>query len=86
MSAFQAYGGAYEHDGRSFRWRCYATARVYEVREGDPALPAPRGKKWIRKSPFRGEPEFSWLIDEAIEDFSHILLQMEPPQPQVVDA
>jgi hypothetical protein len=80
MSAFQAYGGSYEHDGRRFSWRCYATARVYEVRLSEhlPAAPPPKGQKWIRRSRHKGDAEFGWLIDASAVDFSHILLQVEP--------
>ena len=79
MSAFQAYGGAYEHNGRSFGWRCYATARVYEVRlsEHVPFDGAPRGKKWVRKTRHKGDVEFGWLVDAGTDGFSHILLQVE---------
>lgn len=80
MSAFQAYGGSYEFDGRPYSWRCYATARVYEVRMSDHApLPAaPKGKKWIRRNRHNGDAEFGWLIDSETGDFSQILLQVEP--------
>ena len=80
MSAFQAYGGSYEFDGRDFGWRCYATAPVYEVRMSDhaPLPPAPKGRKWIRRSRHKGDAEFGWLIDRETVDFSHILLQVEP--------
>lgn len=80
MSAFQAYGGSYEYNGRAFAWRCYATARVYEVRlsEHAPLAPAPMGKKWVRRSRHNGDVAFDWLIDLGGDAFSHILLQVEP--------
>jgi hypothetical protein len=80
MSAFQAYGGSYDYDGRSFTWRCYATARVYEVRMSDhaPLPPAPRGKKWVSRARHNGDADFGWLIDTGTDEFSHILLQVEP--------
>jgi hypothetical protein len=83
MSAFQAYAGAYESGGTFFNWRCYATARVHEVRTFDHgSLPdAPNGKRWVRKSRREGEPELAWLIDEATSDFSQILLQVEAQAP-----
>ena len=81
MSAFLAYGGAYEFDGREYRWRCYATARVHalRIREHGPNPMPPRGLKWITtRSRHVGEPELSWLLDEDIGDFSQILVQVEP--------
>jgi hypothetical protein len=79
MSAFQAYAGAYEHDGQLVDWRCYATTRVHAVRRRDHApLPnAPAGRKWLWQSPLRQEPEVGWLVDETAGDFSHILLQIQ---------
>jgi hypothetical protein len=80
MSAFTAYAGAYEFDGRPFIWRCYATARVVEVRASDhiPRSPPPRGLKWVRRSRHKGDVEFVWLVEAPTEDFSHILLRVEP--------
>jgi hypothetical protein len=79
MSAFQAYAGAYESRGVFYKWRCYATARVHEVRTFDQGgIPeAPHGKRWILKSRREGEPEVAWLMDESTVDFSQILLQVE---------
>jgi hypothetical protein len=78
MSAFQAYAGAYEFRGESYRWRCYATTRVHAVRHSDhrPLPKAPPGRKWLKQSPLHHEPNVAWLVDEGVEDFSHILLQM----------
>jgi len=80
MSAFQAYGGAYEHQGKAIRWRCYATAPVYEVRtDQHMPLPAPpEGRKWLMRSRYKNDVTFGWLVDGATEDFSQILLQVEP--------
>jgi hypothetical protein len=81
MSAFLAYGGAYEFDGREYRWRCYATARVHALRkrEHGPNPNPPMGLKWITtKSRHQGEPELSWLLDEDIGEFSQMLVQVEP--------
>lgn len=80
MSAFKAYGGAYEHEGRPFIWRCYATARVLEVRASAhiPKSKPPRGFKWVRRSRHKGDEEFGWLVEAPTDGFSHILLQVEP--------
>lgn len=89
MSAFQAYAGGYESSGIFYNWRCYATARVHEVRTFDGgSLPeAPKGKRWVLKSRREGEAELAWLMDEATVDFSHILLQVDPqPAPSPAPA
>jgi len=80
MSAFHAYAGAYEYCGQSFSWRCYATVRVHEVRrqEHSPFPTAPPGRKWLWHSPLHHEPDVGWLVDETAEEFSHILLQINP--------
>lgn len=80
MSAFQSYAGAYEFRGGRFTWRCYATARVYGVRRAEHApLPfAPDGKKWVRQPPHHHAPDVAWLVDATVEEFSQILLQVEP--------
>jgi hypothetical protein len=81
MSAFQAYAGAYEHEGGAFAWRCYATARIHEIRrrEHGPLPRPPLGRKWL--TPARQGPEIeqniSCLVDETVEEFSQILLQMQ---------
>lgn len=83
MSAFQAYAGAYETRGDRFTWRCYATTRVYGVRAADhaPFPNAPDGKKWFRQAAHYGSAEVAWLVDEAVEEFSQILLQVLPDAP-----
>jgi hypothetical protein len=80
MSAFQPYAGAYEFDGGEFAWRCYATARVYEVRLGEhaPFPSAPRGRKWVLPERQHKEPDVVCLVDESVGEFSRILLQVEP--------
>lgn len=81
MSAFLAYGGVYEFDGRQYRWRCYATVRVHALRkrEHEPHPQPARGLKWIT---FRGrrpdDPELSGLVDESAGEFSQMLAQVEP--------
>jgi len=79
MSAFQAYSGAYEFAGSSYGWRCYATARVYEVRQKRHApLPsAPQGRKWVAPPREAYEPDVACLVDATVEEFSQILLQVE---------
>jgi hypothetical protein len=84
MSAFQAYAGAYEHQGASYSWRCYATARVYEIRHSDhgPFPKAPNGRKWIAPEQRTYDQLVGCLVDEGVEEFSQILLQVDPrPQP-----
>jgi hypothetical protein len=78
MSAFHSYAGAYEHEGETFSWRCYATTRVHAVRhrEHAPFPNAPAGRKWLWQAPSRREPEVGWLVDDRAEEFSHILLQI----------
>ena len=78
MSAFQAYAGTYEHGGRSYVWRCYATTRVHAVRPRAhaPFPKPPRGRKWLSPSPTHHEPDVAWLVDDAAGEFSHILLQI----------
>lgn len=85
MSAFQAYAGAYEFDGGAYAWRCYATARIHEVRrrEHGPPPPPPQGRKWVapaRQSLASGDkaPDVSCLVDETVDEFSQILLQVQP--------
>jgi hypothetical protein len=80
MSAFQAYTGAYEHEGAAFSWRCYATTRVYEVRRSDhaPFPSAPDGRKWLSPAQQDHEPVVGCLVDDRVEDFSQILLQVNP--------
>jgi hypothetical protein len=79
MSAFQAYSGAYEFAGNSYGWRCYATARVYEVRQKRHApLPsAPHGRKWVAPPREAYEADVTCLVDATVEEFSQILLQVE---------
>lgn len=86
MSAFQAYGGAYEVEGEPIRWRCYATAPVYEVRTEAhlPLPPAPAGQKWLLRRRNRDGATFGWRVDAITEDFSDILLQVERAEPQRV--
>lgn len=80
MSAFQAYAGAYEFAGSSYAWRCYATARVHEVRpsEHGPFPEAPAGRKWLTTPRQNYEPAAGFLVDATVEDFSQILLQVQP--------
>jgi len=79
MSAFQAYAGAYEHEGGAFAWRCYATARVHEIRrrEHGPLPSPPAGRKWVSPTRQGHEQDVSCLVDETVEEFSQILLQVQ---------
>ena len=80
MSAFQAYTGAYEINGEAYDWRCYATARVYEIRRSEhgPVPAAPTGRKWISPVQQRCEHAVNCLVDASVEDYSQILLQVQP--------
>lgn len=80
MSAFIAYGGAYEFAGRQYRWRCYATARVHEIRkrEHGPSPLPPEGLQWVASEGRRGDPEVICLMDESVGEFSQMLVQVEP--------
>jgi len=82
MSAFQAYAGAYEHEGGAFAWRCYATARIHEVRrrEHGPLPRPPKGRKWVSPARHGCEQDVSCLVDETVEEFSQILLQVQAAQ------
>lgn len=79
MSAFQAYTGAYEINGDAFNWRCYATARVYDIRrtEHGPFPEAPTGRKWISPLQQDHKQVVGCLVDATVEDFSQILLQVQ---------
>jgi hypothetical protein len=83
MSAFHSYSGAYEHEGQTFSWRCYANSRVHAVRhrEHGPFPKAPPGRKWLTQPPSRREPEVGWLVDDRAEHFSHILFQIHRGSP-----
>jgi hypothetical protein len=81
MSAFSAYDGAYEFNGDQYSWRCYATARVHELRKGDhaPFPKPPAGKKWITvRGRRQSDQTLTLLLDESITDFSQMLVQIEP--------
>lgn len=82
MSAFQAYAGAYEFEGGAFAWRCYATARIHEIRrrEHGPPPPPPQGRKWVSPACQGFEQDVSCLVDETVEEFSQILLQIQAAQ------
>jgi hypothetical protein len=80
MSAFLSYDGAYEYDGRRYRWRCYATARVHGLRKREHGQnsEAPQGLKWIAiRTRFEGEPELDCLLDAETGDFSQMLVNVE---------
>ena len=87
MSAFLAYGGAYEFAGRQYRWRCYATARVHAIRKREHVLDpkAADGLIWVSGQGRRGDPDVLCLMDEGAENFSQMLIQIEaqmPPPPR----
>jgi hypothetical protein len=90
MSAFQPYTGAYEFAGSAFGWRCYATARVYEVRQSGhgPFPEAPQGRKWLSAPRPNYEPAVICLVDATVADFTQILLQVQPlsqPAPRAAE-
>ncbi|CAN7214757.1 hypothetical protein LJR225_000782 [Phenylobacterium sp. LjRoot225] len=78
MTTFQPYAGAFTDDGETYRWNCYATSPVYEVRSYAHSLPdAPEGRKWVRKPQNAGGgPELVVLVDGATTDFSQMLTQI----------
>jgi|KBSSwiStaDraftv2_1062776.scaffolds.fasta_scaffold02621_17 hypothetical protein len=78
MSAFQAYSGAYDHGRQLYRWSCYATCRVYEVRPIDGLLPpAPGGRKWVaRRVHGQTGPQVAMLVDGPTDEFSQMLAQV----------
>jgi hypothetical protein len=78
MPAFQPYAGAYQSREGGVSWRCYATARIHGVRrvEHGPLPTAPTGKKWIRRADRDAGPAIAWLVDDAVAEFSQILLQI----------
>jgi hypothetical protein len=78
MSAFQPYAGTYEDGRERYRWSCYATAAVYEVRPIDDALPEPpRGRKWVAKRQHgQSGAQLAVLVDGATRDFSQMLTQV----------
>ncbi|MFC3070410.1 hypothetical protein [Phenylobacterium soli] len=83
MSAFAPYRGAYEADGQRYAWRCYATARIYEVRLADhPLPPPPHGKAWLTAARHPGDDRMHWLVDEGIDRFSQILCAVEAAGPR----
>lgn len=87
MAAFQSYAGAYVDERETFRWSCYATCAVYEVRSFDDRLPEPPvGRKWVRK-PQHGQtgPHVAVLVDQRTSDFSQMLTQITRPKG-LVDA
>jgi hypothetical protein len=78
MSAFQPYAGTFQDGRDQYRWSCYATCRVYEVRPIDDALPAPpNGRKWVAKRQFgHSGPQLAVLVDGQAPDFSQMLVQV----------
>jgi len=85
LSAFQAYSGAYADQRQSYRWSCYATCRIYEVRSFDDALPeAPKDRKWVWKPQHAsGGPHLAMLVDRWTSEFSQMLAQITPRQVEV---
>lgn len=85
MSAFQPYAGAYGVCDKVVRWRCYATARLHGLRrQVDAPMPAPpAGLKWLRPARDRDGVEVALLVDQAVNEVSQILLQIEAhPSPR----
>jgi hypothetical protein len=80
VAAFQAYEGTYADDFGSFRWKCYATARVHEIRTFGGPLPCPpEDRKWVRKSQYAsGDHHLAVLVDASTDDFSQMLSQIHP--------
>jgi hypothetical protein len=82
MPAFQPYAGAFLDGGESYRWSCYATRPVYEVRTFDAELPEPpTGRKWVtRRQHGQSGPQVAILVDGETTDFSQMLAQVEKRQ------
>lgn len=78
MAAFRSYAGAFTDAGETYRWNCYATSPVYEVRSEGHSLPeAPVGRKWVKKPRHAGGgPELAVLVDGETTDFSQMLTQI----------
>lgn len=78
MAAFQPYAGAFTDGGETYRWNCYATCPVYEVRGHAHTLPEPpAGRKWVSKPRHAGDgPELAVLVDGETTDFSQMLTQI----------
>lgn len=78
MSAFQPYAGDYQKGGVVVHWQCYATVRIEGVRyaDGEPLPAAPQGKKWLRAAERDGQPAVTCLVEDVVEEFSQILLQI----------
>lgn len=81
MAAFIPYAGTFEDGRQSYRWSCYATCPVYEVRVLDPGLPAPgSGRKWVsRRQHGQSGPRLAMLVDGQTEEFSQMLAQVSGP-------
>jgi hypothetical protein len=80
MSAFAPYAGTYDDERRSYRWSCYATCPVYEVRPIDGGLPAPPGgRKWVARRQYgQSGPQVAILVDGVTTEFSQMLMQISP--------
>ena len=65
-----------------FRWSCYATCPVYELRAVDEALPEPpRGRKWVAKRQHgHTGPQLALLVDGMITDITQMLAQITQRQ------
>lgn len=81
MSAFQAYGGDVEVENATYRWSCYATHRIYEIRTLNPDLPQPpQGRKWVaRRQHGQSGDRVAMMVDNATTEFSHMLAQISRP-------
>ena len=81
MSAFQAYGGDVRVKETTYRWSCYATQRIYEIRALDRDLPqAPEGRKWVaRRRHGQSGERVAMMVDRGTTEFSHMLAQIFRP-------
>jgi hypothetical protein len=88
MPAFQPYAGVYDDGRELYRWSCYATCRVYEVREIDDSLPAPPGgRKWVAKRQHgQSGAHLALLVDGPTSEFSHMLAQVSRRRLEAVAA
>jgi hypothetical protein len=81
MSSFQPYAGSYEIDDVRYDWRCYATARLYDLRRPEHAAvpPASLGRAWIAAAEGPDDQQALYaLVDEGADEVSLMLVQVRP--------
>lgn len=78
MAAFRPYSGGFIQQGEEFLWSCYATAKVFELRAFDDAVPAAGpGRKWVPEPANSARtPAFMAMVACDAGEFSQILCQV----------